>query len=601
MADALNRVLQNGPSAWTGLSRGQQMLLLVLGLLLPVVVVVGSQWVSDGQYVPLFASLSPEDGGAIVAQLKASKTPYRVGGNGDQILVPADRVSELRLRMAVQGLPLGGGVGFEVFDKPALGVSDFAQRLNYQRALQGELSRTIGQLREVARARVHLVLPQPSLFSDRERPASASVFVKLQAGTQLGREQIRGIVHLVASSVEGLSAERVTVVDTSGRVLSMGGAADTSPLSPRRLEIKTAVEEGIERRIQSLLDTALGAGHAVARVSAQINFDQIERTEEKFDQNAVPRQKTRSTESSKGRSATPMTPPAAPDANAPQPNQPTPANQANQNAQSNQNVTQNEGSRESESVTYEVGRIVARTLTSPGEIQRLSVSVILSTPTKVTQPADKDKKEVRAPAPRAAEEIEKIRKVVMGVVGFNETRGDQVTVVEMPFDTSVLDRERGALDQPLPPLPPQPWITMQTMGIGVVAFLAMAAVLWLVLRGFSRQRAHAQMALSLERAEAMAPRAAVAAAPGPIGQMALPASPAYMAGVTRPAGRQASRASAPLVSEELMEQSREREDIRDKASSMANAEPDATAQLLRAWLVKKRSQPVRVGSQDGNN
>ena len=603
MADALNRVFQNGPSAWTGLGRGQQMLLLVLGLLLPVVVVVGSQWVSDGQYVPLFASLSPEDGGAIVAQLKASKTPYRVGGNGDQILVPADRVSELRLRMAVQGLPLGGGVGFEVFDKPALGVSDFAQRLNYQRALQGELSRTIGQLREVARARVHLVLPQPSLFSDRERPASASVFVKLQAGAQLGREQVRGIVHLVASSVEGLSAERVTVVDTNGRVLSMGGGgADTSPLSPRRLEIKTSVEEGIERRIQSLLDLTLGTGHAVARVSAQINFDQVERTEEKFDQNAVPRQKTRSTESSKGRSATPMTPPAAPEASAPQANQANQTNQTNQNAQSNQNVTQNEGSRESESVTYEVGRIVARTLTSPGEIQRLSVSVILSTPTKVTQPADKDKKEVRAPAPRAAEELEKIRKVVMGAVGFNESRGDQVTVVEMPFDTSVLDRERGMLDQPLPPVAPRPWITMQTMGIGVVAFLAMAAILWLVLRGFSRQRAHDQMALSLERAEAMAPRAAVAAAQAPSLQMALPAGPASLPGATRPGARHAaSRASAPLVSEELMEQSRERDEIREKASGMANAEPDATAQLLRAWLVKKRPQPVRVGSQDGNN
>ena len=599
MADALHRVLQNGPSAWTGLGRGQQVLLLVLGLLLPVVVVVGSQWVSDGQYVPLFASLSPEDGGAIVAQLKASKTPYRVGGNGDQILVPADRVAELRLRMAVQGLPLGGGVGFEVFDKPALGVSDFAQRLNYQRALQGELARTIGQLREVARARVHLVLPQPSLFSDRERPASASVFVKLQGSAQLGREQIRGIVHLVASSVEGLSAERVTVVDTSGRVLSMGGAPDASPLSPRRLEIKTAVEEGVERRIQSLLDTALGAGHAMARVSAQINFDQVERTEEKYDQNAVPRQKTRSTESSKGRSATPMTPAATPDANTPPA---TPANQNAQNAQNTQNVTQNEGSRESESVTYEVGRIVARTLTSPGEIQRLSVSVILSTPTKVTQPAEKDKKEVRAPAPRAPEELEKIRKVVMGAVGFNESRGDQVSVVEMPFDTSLLDRERGLLDQAAPPAPPRPVISMQNLVIGGVAFLAMAAVLWLLLRTFSRQRAHAQMALSLEHAEAMAPRAAVAAAPASSPQMALPASHASLAGVTRPAARHAaSRASAPLVSEELMEQSREREDIREKASSMANAEPDATAQLLRAWLVKKRQQPVRVGSQDGNN
>src|SRR5919106_97221 len=235
MAEALDRLFNTGPSAWTRLGRGAQVLLIATGLLVPLLF-FGTQWVSEGQYVPLFNSVPPEEGGAILAQLKASKTPYKIGGAGDQILVPADKVSEARLKLAMQGLPVGGGVGFEVFDRPSLGVSDFAQRLNYQRALQGELARTIGQLREVARARVHLVLPQPSLFTDRDRPASASVFVKLQAGAQLRPEQVKGIVHLVASSVEGLSPERVTLVDTAGRVLSMGGESGSSPLSGRRLE-----------------------------------------------------------------------------------------------------------------------------------------------------------------------------------------------------------------------------------------------------------------------------------------------------------------------------------------------------------------------------
>ncbi len=576
MADSLNRVFTSGPSAWTSLARGQQLLLLALGLTLPVVLFVGSQWMADGQYVPLFASLTAEDAGAIVNQLRSAKTPYRVAGNGDQILVPADKVSELRLRMAVQGLPLGGGVGFEVFDKAALGVSDFTQRLNYQRALQGELARTIGQLREVARARVHLVMPPPSLFSDRDRPASASVFVKLAPGALLGSEQIRGIVHLVASSVEGLSPERVTLVDTGGRVLSMGGGG-AGALSPQRLEMKTSLEEGIERRIQSLLDATLGPGHAVARVAAQVNFDQVERTEEKYDPTAVTRQKTRSVESTKGRSTTATAPTVAADATNPTTPPTPPAPSANNGA-----VTQNDGSRESESVTYELSRMVARTLTAPGEIRRLSVAVILSTASKVSQTGNKD---AREPQPRAPEEIEKIRKVVMGAIGFNEQRGDQVTVVEMPFDTSALDRERALLEQPSASAPPPrsllalPALTLPTIALALVAAVVAAGLVWLLVRGKSRQRELAAVALSLERQESITPSKAAELAPKP-----------RLASLPRP--------PTSLIPEELMEMNREREDIRQRASALATAEPDASAQLLRAWLVKKKPSQIR-GSHDG--
>ena len=569
MADTLHRMLQGSPATFAGLGRPQQILLGALGLLLPAVLFFGSQWVNDGQYVPLFASLTAEDAGAIVNQLKAGKTPYRVGGSGDQILVPADKVSELRLRMAVQGLPLGGGVGFEVFDRPALGVSDFTQRLNYQRALGGELARTIGQLREVSRARVHLVLPQPALFADRERPASASVFVKLQPGAQLGREQIRGIVHLVASSVEGLAAERVTVIDTSGRVLSVGGDAQANPLSPRRLELKASVEEGVERRVQTLLDAALGTGQAVTRVSAQINFDQVERTEERYDPQGVARQKTKSVESSKGRSTTPGASPA-PDAEKPAPGKET---------VSKESVSQNEGSRESESVTYELSRTTARTLTAPGEIQRLSVAVLLNTQSKVT--VGPDKKEVRTPQPRSAEELEKIRKVVMGAVGFTETRKDEVTVTELPFDTTALERERALLDQPLPPPAPRPLVSLPIVVGTAVGVVLVVAVLFFLLRGRSRQRARAVAALTIQEDEAMA--GAGETAPRPRAQ----------------AGGM-PRAGGGLVAEELMEAGRRHDDIRQKAFTLATAEPDETAQLLRAWLVKKKSlAPAKAGS-DGS-
>ena len=433
MADALAGVFDNGPAAWTGLGRSRQMGLVGLAVVLIVGGFVASQWMGQMTYVPLFASLPAEDAGAIVAQLKASKTPYRVGGAGEQIMVPADQVNEIRLRVASQGLPLGSGVGFEVFDKGSFGLSDFNQRINYQRALQGELARTIGQARGVTRARVHLVMPQPSLFVQRERAPSASVFLKLAPGTRLTNEDVRGIVHLVASSVEGLVPARVTVVDTAGRMLAAGsepdGGGGGGSVAPRRVEIKAAVEDGIERRVQSLLDSALGLGQAMTRVSTQLNFDQVERTEERFDPTPVAKQETRTVEKTKAHADGPMLP-----AGTPTPGAPSPPH----------NATSSEGTRETATVNYEVSRIVARTLTSPGEIQRTSVAVLVNTASKVTEGADK--KEVRESVPRSAEELEKIRRLVMGAVGYNQARGDEVTVVEMPFDTTQRDRERALLE-----------------------------------------------------------------------------------------------------------------------------------------------------------
>jgi flagellar M-ring protein FliF len=559
--------LAAGPGPLAALGRPAQLALLALALLVPGVLIVAYHWNDEGPYVPLFAALPAEDAGAIVQQLKAGKTPYRLGGAGDQVLVPADRASELRLRLAMQGLPLGGGVGFEVFDKPAFGVSDFAQRLNYQRALQGELARTIGQLREVARARVHLVLPQSQIFVERERPASASVFLKLHPGAVLGRDQIRGIVHLVASSVEGLSSDRVTVVDTSGRVLAVGGDGHGpgAALSPRQLEAKTAIEETLERRVQSLLDATLGPGRSVARVSAQLSLEQVERTEERFDPNAVARQKSRSTDSTKGRSTTPS----------------APAGPSEAEREPREAVTQNDGSRESESVTYEISRVLAKTLIAPGELRRVSVAVMLDTGTRASGGGD------GAAAPRTPEQIETIRKVVMSAVGFNEARGDQVTVVELPFDTTVADRERALLEQPAPgaarPARPEPLAGWSTPSLALGGTLAAAVVLlvagaaWLI----GRRRTHRSALETLARTLEAEP------------------APGRADGGARSAVPHVPRPPQPLVAEELLELTRERDDIRQKALALASSEPDATAQLLRAWLVKKKQlQAAGRGGQD---
>jgi flagellar M-ring protein FliF len=547
MADALRQILDRAPAQLSGLGRTPRWILIVLAVALPLALFFGSQTVWEAPYVPLFASLTTEDAGAIVTQLKASKIPYRIGGAGEQILVPADKVNEVRLRMAVQGLPLGGGVGFEVFDKATFGISDFSQRVNYQRALQGELARTIGQLRGVSRARIHLVLPQPSLFTERDRPASASVFLKLNAGARLRGEEVRGIVHLVASSVEGLAPENVTVVDTGGRVLAAANGAGGDDLSPRRMEIKVAVEEGLERRVQTLLDSALGPGQAVTRATAQVNFDRVEKTEERFDPNPVTRQETRTVEISKGSSATPTIPAVAPVPGAPAPPSST---------------TSNEGNRETENTSYEISRIVARTLTNPGEIQRVSVAVLLNTPSKVTQ--GPDKKEVRESAPRSAEEIEKIRRIVMGAVGYTPTRGDEVTVVELPFDTSVREREESLADRTAPGVSFVSGSGMQTVGLAVAAVVATVLVLMVLMRRQSRQQALIDVTRSLQSQEAMAGGvSADFGAAGGAGDQGLP--------------------------DEFVKLTREREGLRQKAVGLASSEPEAAAQLIRAWMVKKKS------------
>lgn len=237
MPDAITKVVELFKQVWGGLGlTGRALTVLVGGGALTALL-----WMVFSTHRPdmttLFSQLNPSDAGAIVDELKSGKVSYRVVDGGTRILVPSAVVHEIRLHLATRGLPQGGGVGFEIFDRTTLGTTDFVQRLNYQRALQGELARTIGQLKEVTAARVHLALPQPSVFTEQEKPATASVVLNLRPGARLTPEQVRGIVHLVSSSVEGLNADRITVVDTSGKLIARPprvGSAQEVPDSSRR-------------------------------------------------------------------------------------------------------------------------------------------------------------------------------------------------------------------------------------------------------------------------------------------------------------------------------------------------------------------------------
>src|SRR6185369_12252173 len=257
-------------------------------LALTVGVLVGTGalawWVQQPQYRVLYSGLGASDAGAVIEYLKSEKIPYRVGDNGGNIEVAAGRLYETRMALAGRGVPQGGGVGFEIFDKQTLGMTDFVQRLNYQRALQGELARSIAELDTVEAARVHLAMPERSLFVAEERRPSASVVLKLKPGRTLAPEQIAGVVHLVAASVEGLKPADVTVVDVNGQVLTRDlQEQDTRSGGQGMLTFQREMEQGFTERIESMLARVLGPGHALARVTVALDLAQVEKTEESFD------------------------------------------------------------------------------------------------------------------------------------------------------------------------------------------------------------------------------------------------------------------------------------------------------------------------------
>src|SRR5213595_2298971 len=255
-------------------------LVLASGVGSLVVVLALAWWVEQPFYRPLFTNLAEQDASAIVEALGAERVPFRLEDGGRAILVPAERLYELRLALASRGLPEGGGVGFELFDRQTLGQTDFLQRLNYQRALQGELGRTISRLGGVESARVHLALPDRSLFVGEDRRPSASVVVKLAPGRALSAAQVDGIVHLVAASVEGLAADGVTVVDQGGRMLTTNRRGDETGGA---LEMQTSIERQLAERVESMLAAVVGRDKAIARVAASLEVARVERTEETYD------------------------------------------------------------------------------------------------------------------------------------------------------------------------------------------------------------------------------------------------------------------------------------------------------------------------------
>ncbi len=365
----------------------------------------------------LYQELNTQDSGRIVGELEAQGIPYQLSANGATISVPKERVLELRMKLAQQGLPSGGSVGYELFDtSDSLGTTNFMQNMNQLRAMEGELSRTIGSLQNIKSARVHLVLPQRELFSRREREPSASVVLKMRGPVRLSGEQVMAIQQLVASAVPSLDPSRVSVVDEKGNLLARGFQDQGSELDILE-ERRIAYENRLSREIEDLLERTVGYGKVRAEVSAQMNFDRISSTEESFDPEGQVVRSTQTIEqtaSSRDSETEPVTVGN---------NLPDPTN----TGQGAGISSQTEESRIEETVNYEITKTVVNRVREIGEVERLSVAVLVDG----AYPTDADGNPTYEARPQA--EMDQLATLVRTAIGFDARRGDNVDVINMQF------------------------------------------------------------------------------------------------------------------------------------------------------------------------
>ncbi|WP_051327924.1 flagellar basal-body MS-ring/collar protein FliF [Desulfatirhabdium butyrativorans] len=396
----------------------------VIGLILAGLIVVTSIS-SRPEYQVLYTGLSPEDSGVILGKLKEKKIPFRIGQNGASILVPKEKVYETRMELASQGLPQGGGIGFEIFDGTKLGMSEFMQNVNYQRALQGELMRTINQIEEIDSSRVHIVMSSRSLFIENESPAQASVVVKLKPQKRLKPDQVKGIVHLVSSSVAGLKPDQVTVVDTFGNMLSEKIREEDVYAKARaeQLEYQDRIERSMETRVLTMLEQALGPGKAIVRVASSMDFRKQEKTEERYyPDNKVPRsEQVYQESSSKQEKSQPSGVPGTPAALA--------GNLGSNAANASPAAT---SEKREQTTNYEIGKLISKTVEPAGKMTGLSVAVLVDGNYKTV--TGENGKVTYEYVPRTPEEMEKLKNIVMRAVNLNGSRGDEVEVVNIPFD-----------------------------------------------------------------------------------------------------------------------------------------------------------------------
>ena len=436
----------------------QQKVILMVAIAGVIAVLVASgNWLKQADYRILFSNISERDGGSIIAALEQMNVPYRFSDSGSAILIPGSKVHEVRLRLATQGLPKGGAVGFELMENQKFGISQFAEQVNYQRGLEGELSRTIQSIAAVQAARVHLAIPKPTVFVREELKPSASVMLNLYPGRSLEPSQIAGIQNLVSASVPSMSPSSVTLIDQSGAMLSqLKSKLLEAGLDPTQIRYVQEIEANAVKRVEDILAPILGKGNARVQIAADIDFSQSEQTAETHRPNTTPPDISIRIQQSSETASTmpsaqgvpgalsnqppvpataPLTQPAVPGAGTPAASgQPVPGqiNAAGVQAPIT-NVGQPINTRKDSTINYEVDKTIRHTKQSIGMIKRLSAAVVIN--------HRKDAKGVMKALPDS--EIKQITDIVKEAMGYSKERGDTVSVANAAF--SPVDRAESSL------------------------------------------------------------------------------------------------------------------------------------------------------------
>ncbi len=438
-------------------------------------------WNREKDFKPLYSALAQEDAAAVLAKVRESGTEFRLADGGSSVLVPSSKVAELRLQLAAAGVPRSGRIGYELFDKANFGASDFAEQVNYHRALEGELERSVMALAEVEQARVHITFPKESIFLESRQPAKASVLVKLRPGAALSPQNVTAICQLTASAVEGLQADAVSVVDMRGSLLSRprrpASPDDVEP-SQGALEYRQQIERDLLTKIDTTLEPLLGADKFRAGVSVECDFTSGEQSDETFDPSKsvmVTSQRTEDIAASTASSGVPGT----------QSNLPKPAPRP---VSGTGGVT-----RRTENISYQSSRTVRHVKLPQGNLKRMSVSILVDHAVRWEGSGPKMKRIVEPPSPA---KMKTIRDLVAGVVGLSPERGDQLVIETLPFEAT-LSPEPLVQAPPPPAGNTPPWLK-NLMGnrlaligaaAGAVIMLAVAAAAFLLFRRGKKRRA----------------------------------------------------------------------------------------------------------------
>lgn len=493
--------------------------LLVLGAAaLAAIISAAWLWSASPTYRVLFTNLSDRDGGAVIAQLSQMNIPYR-NADGGTVLVPADKVHEARLRLASQGLPKGSVVGFEIMETQKLGVTQFQEQVNYQRALEGELARSIATLAPVSGSRVHLALPKQSGFLRDKQPPTASVLLQLHPGKTLDRAQVAGIVHLVSSSVPELSPKSVSVVDQHGNLLA-SERQGTAGLDAAQLDYVARIEVDTIKRIEDILEPIMGRGNVRAQVTADVDFTQVENMAESYAPNQGPDAKStvRSQSLSDSSQPGPAVAGGVPGALSNQP--PTPATaQINAapggaggagGAQAATSAATNSTRRDS-ITNYELDKTVRHTKSASGQIKRLTAAVVVNHRMKAGENGA-----AATATPLTEDELKNVNALVREAMGFSQQRGDSLNVVNSVFSTLDL----GTPD----PLPPWKQPEMVALGKQIGQALLFLMLTLIVVFGVVRPALKALATVPRPTPVPPAPEAAAGETPGALPQLEISSS-----------------------------------------------------------------------------